>query len=68
MQRIARRLIAAVFALAILVTSPLTFAYYTCSATITVSASGGQSCSRTCHFYDNETGAYQGRMTMNYRC
>lgn len=68
MWTITRRILAALFILALLVASPLSFAYLSCEATITVHASGGQTCSRTCHIYDDETHQETGWMTMEYQC
>lgn len=64
----ARRWLAAALVLAILAPAPAALAYFACSDTITVYASGGQTCERICRFYDNETGEYQGFIRREYRC
>lgn len=68
MRTIARRFIAAVFVLALVVASQSSFAYRDCSSTITVTSSGTQTCSTTCELYDDETGDYRGSMTIPYQC
>lgn len=44
------------------------WAYMNCSATVTAYSNGSQMCEETCHFYSNETGAYQGYITREWQC
>jgi len=68
MRSIARRILVTMFAVALIALGPQALAYYNCSYTVTVYASGGQTCSRTCSFYDNVTGAFQGTISREFRC
>ena len=68
LRSIARRILVTVFAVALMALGPQALAYYSCSYTVTVHSTGGQSCSRTCNFYDNETHMWQGSITMEFQC
>ena len=68
MRTIARRILVTMSAIALIALGPQALAYYNSSYTVTVYASGGQICSWTCSFYDNETAAFQGTISREFQC
>jgi len=66
--RLVRCLAGLLIVAASLAAAPTALAYYNCEYVINVYASGGQTCERICRFYNNETGAYQGSISMEFQC